>query len=416
MKQISTVRTKKAPAFVAFVKDSTSNDAARSVASNHGWSESCVHYGDIRQAIVYLSEQTAPKTLLVEVPSAEAAPELLDKLADVCTPNMRVIVAGNVDEFSFYSWLQSIGIEHYLLQPFDAKMLNDTIHNRAAKKDSDTQESENRTIAVIGARGGVGATTIATNLAHILAEHHGQHTAIVDTDPHFGSVANAFDIMPNHGLRDALEKPDRIDEMFLNRVMIEQGNLSILSAEESYSEMLSNSAAAAESLVSELAKQFAYTVIDLPCTLNSFTRSVLAQADHIVMVGELSLLSLRDMLRLRDYIKTMLATNGTTHTILNRCGIGGEHELTLKEFTKNLEDKIDYHVPFTRDAFLATSSGELLVETTKNPAVKETLKQLAAALGNLTDEVDDEVPEEIGLLASLMTKIRGDGHVWTQSY
>lgn len=407
MKKNPSIKSKKSPAFIAFVKDDSSNDAARSVASNHGWSESCVHYGDIRQAIVYLSEQTAPKILLIEIPSAEAAPELLDKLADVCTPNMRVIVAGSIDEFSFYSWLQSIGIEHYLLQPFDAKTLNETIHSNENGKSKGDEETENQTIAVIGGRGGVGSTTICTNLAHLLAEQFQQKTAIVDTDPHYGSVANAFDITPNHGLRDALDKPDRIDEMFLNRVMITHGdNLSILSAEESYSEMLSNSASAAEALINELSSHFDFTVIDLPCSLNSFTRSVLAQADHIIIVGELSILSLRDMLRLRDYLKTNLNSEQTITYITNRCGLGGEYELSLKEFSKNLGEKINYELPFTRDAFLATSSGETLFEVTKNTRVRDTLRKLAARFCPTDSDIEND-DEPVNWLEAIITKIKG---------
>ncbi|MDG1286366.1 MAG: AAA family ATPase [Rickettsiales bacterium] len=399
MQKEPVLRPKKTPQFVAFIKDPSSTDAAQSVASNHGWSESCVHYGDVRQAIVYLKEQVAPKTLLIEIPSAKDAPELLDRLADVCTPSMRIIIAGDIDEFSFYSWLKSIGIEHYLLQPFDAKKLDETISMRA-EGEEEQKDTEAKVIAVIGARGGVGTTTIATNLAYLLAETYHHKTAFLDIDPYFGTAATAYDITPNHGLRDALDKPDRIDNLFLERVMIQHtDNLSVLSAEESFTEMVSSSASAAEALIGGLAENFAYTVVDLPCSLTSLTRSVLAQADHIVIVGELSLLSLRDILRLRDYFKSGLSQSEPL-IVINRKGLAGEHELTIKEFEKNYGQTINTLLPFTREAFSATSSGEMLVDVSKNTKLVGAMHALAE---QFTDsEINDKPVHKVNLLDKLL--------------
>ncbi len=390
---------KKTP-FVAFVKEPSTRDAAKSVASNHGWSESCVHYGDVRQAIVYLKEQPAPHTLLIEIPSAEEAPELLDRLADVCTPDMKVIVTGGVDEFSFFSWLKSIGIEHYLLQPVDAKTLDATLSLKS--KQELAEPTDSKLIAVIGARGGVGATTVATNLAYILSHNHHLKTAFLDVDAYFGSAAFTFDITPNHGLRDALNKPDRIDGLFLERVMENvSDHLSILSAEESFEEMLSSSASAAEALVSELNENFAFTIVDLPNSLSSLTRSILAQADEIIIVAECSLLSLRDYLRLRDYIVKILAKN-KPKLVLNRIGLAAEHEVTRKDFAKNAETEPDIVLPFTRDAFMANTSGEMLVDCTKNQSIIDGYQNLTALF---TDSKPNDNPaKKRGLIGKLLGK------------
>lgn len=393
-------RLKKSPQFVAFVKEPSSNDAARSVASSHGWSESCVHYGDIRQAIVYLSEQAPPKRLLVEIPSAEAAPELLDRLADVCSPNMQVIVSGSINEFSFYSWLKSIGIEHYLLQPFDNKTLDNTLYAKA-KNGSVEREAESKVIAVIGARGGVGTTTVATNLAWILAEKFDYKTTLLDLDPYFGSAAMAFDIMPNHGLRDALDKPDRIDSEFLARVMVQHTDkLSVFSGEESFSELISCSSSAAEALIDELCEQFEYTVVDLPTHLSSLTRSVLAQADQIAIVTELSLLGLRDALRLQEFLKDANRGDSEPIIIANRKGLAGSHELSLQEFEKSLTRNVDIVLPFTRDAFLSTNSGELLYKNTKNTGVTEGFDKLAAHF--IENGAESKPPEKQSLLSKIL--------------
>ncbi len=399
------IKPRSALPFVAFMKESSSCDAARAVAASNGWSEGCVHYGDVRQAIVYLKEQPGPKALLVEIPSAAEAPELLDRLADVCKPDMHVIVAGAVNEFSFYSWLQSIGIDHYLLQPFTADMLQKTLRaNEAKKQDSSDSQDQSMLIACMGARGGVGATTVATNLAYILAKDHKQHTALLDMDPYFGTVDMAFNLQSGHGLRDALEKPDRIDDLFLDRVMVKHSpDLAILSAEEAFSETLASSASAAEALIQGVRQKYSHIIIDLPRTVSPLTRSILAQADRIVLVSELSLLSLRDLLRLRDYITGEL-NRPEPIVVANREGLAGKHDLKKSAFEKNYGRAIDIHLPCMMEAFSAAAAGEMLVETARNSAGMAALQQLAEKF--LPESQRKETEEAPDLIAKLLRRRR----------
>jgi pilus assembly protein CpaE len=388
--------------FIAFVKDESSAQAASAVASNHGWSESCVHYGDVRQAIVYLQEKPCPQTLLIEIPDAEQAPDLLDKLADYCTPGMQVIVAGKVNEFSFYNWLKSIGIEYYLLQPFEKSALEEVLTKPKQDKHSEADQATGEVIALIGARGGVGTTTVASNLAYLFAQSYDQNTALIDLDPYFGSAAMAFDIEPGHGLRDALEKPDRIDEMFLDRVMVKyQDQLSILAAEEAFRETLSNSADSAEALMKQLRAHYEKVVIDLPRAATPLTRSILAQADRVIVVCELSLLSLRDVLRFRDYLLQELQTTEPL-IVANREGLATKHELQKTSFEKHYGRSIDIHLPCMMEAFASTSEGNILVETTKNTDALDALHQLAREF--LSDEA---IPEAEDKPQNILTKLMG---------
>lgn len=406
MTQTPALKPRNTPPFVAFMKEGASSDAARAVAASNGWSEGCVHYGDVRQAVVYLKEQPSPKILLVEIPSSQEAPELLDRLADVCSQNMRVIVAGSINEFSFYSWLKDIGIEHYLLQPFTAEMLRKLIQLPDPKAVAAGESQNNCTlIACMGARGGVGTTTVTANLAHILAKEYKQQTALLDMDAYFGTVAMAFNLQPSHGLRDALDKPDRIDGLFLDRVMLNQSpHLAILSAEEALRDTLASSASAAESLIAELRQKYSYVLIDLPRMLTPLTRSILAQADKTILVSDLSLLSLRDLLRLRDYIVEDLHRPDPV-VVVNREGIAGKHELKRDAFSKHYGRAIEHYLPFMTEAFAATSAGEMLIDVArKNPAVLEALRKLAETFSK-GGEIPE--PEKQSKIKALAGKLRG---------
>ena len=112
------------PNFFAFANDEADRKVIGDFASSHGWSESCVMQGNIVTAAQYFKTHPSPALLLVEIPSAEEAPKLLDELANVCDPGTKVIIIGMVNEYSFYCWLTDIGVFSYLLRPLTREMLD----------------------------------------------------------------------------------------------------------------------------------------------------------------------------------------------------------------------------------------------------------------------------------------------------
>ena len=101
------------------------------------------------------------------------------------------------------------------------------------------------------------------------------------------SVALSLDLEPSRGFREALEKPDRIDSLFVERVMTKpQKNLSVLSSEETLQEQLHISDHAADVLLKELQEKFDVIIIDVPRYLNPFSQKCLAKADHVLLLGD----------------------------------------------------------------------------------------------------------------------------------
>ena len=308
---------------LAFV-NAESGEAVCAACSELGFKQAVTEVGDVASATAYLRENASPEILLIEVADAESAPAALDALADVVNPHSKVIVCGAVDSYRFYHWLLDLGIHEYLLQPFTSVQLKQAIVKGAAKK-AETAATDTpgikKLVALVGARGGVGTSLIATNLAAIFAREHRLSTALIDLDPYFGSIALGLDLEPARGLRDALEKPDRIDSLFLERVMVKPfAPLSILSAEEPLSEPLNAQANAGEMLFAALREKFGIVVVDLPRQMNPIARYVLAQADHVILVAEPQLTSLRDALRLKDLLVEKLR-RPAPHLLLNRVGL-----------------------------------------------------------------------------------------------
>ncbi|MEO5612148.1 MAG: pilus assembly protein CpaE, partial [Sphingomicrobium sp.] len=210
---------------------------------------------------------------------------------------------------------------------------------------------------VIGVRGGVGASTIATSLAWLLGERAHRSTALLDLDIHFGTGALALDLEPGRGLTDAIENPSRIDGLFIERAMVRANErLSVLSAEAPIHQPLVTDGTAFFQLQEEMRNAFESTVIDLP-------RHMLIQYPHMVhdahvavVVSELTLAATRDTIRILAWLKSN-APQTKVIVVANGVPSGGALEISRKDFEQSIERPVD--IVFPSDGKLAAQSAKL---------------------------------------------------------
>jgi pilus assembly protein CpaE len=211
--------------------------------------------------------------------------------------------------------------------------------------------------AVIGVRGGVGASTIATSLAWLLGDRARRTTALLDLDVHFGTGALALDLEPGRGLTDAIENPSRIDGLFIERAMVRANErLSVLSAEAPINQPLVTDGTAFFQLQEEMRNAFESTVLDLP-------RHMLIQYPHLVhdahvavVVAELTLAGTRDTIRILAWLKSN-APQTKVIVVANGVPSGGALEISRKDFEQSIERNVDVVFPF--DAKVAAQAAKL---------------------------------------------------------
>ena len=387
--------------FLAFVTETKSHPAIQAVIKEHGWDESTLHRGGIDEAIAFLKLNKSPEFLIVEVASSDEATDALDKLADVCAPHTKVVVTSHVDEFRFYSWLKDIGIYEYLLHPITEDALNQIL----SWQESQAERAEaagvvaSKTIAFIGTRGGVGSTTLLSNVAHVLSEERAVKTAIFDMDMHFGSVAMTYDVDGGTGLGELFANPERIDALFLDRVMMKYAdNLNILSSESPMVYEANGSVSKAlPAIMRELNNAHDITLIDVPRTMTKATRHILQEADEIVVVTDLSPLGLRDAIRLRDMVVDEMKRPEPT-VVASRTGMAPKHEVKPSEFSKYYGHEVAATIPYTEDAYAASATGEMLYAMTKDATFQAQINQL---VDQFTDaEMLEDAPQ--GILSKLL--------------
>ncbi len=303
----------------------------RPVAIEMGWQPEKVHKGGLRNAVQTLAVSASPHILFVDMSESGDPLNDINALAEVCEPGTVVIASGQVNDVRLYRDLVASGIQDYLLKPFSADQAREAFaHAQLALSgprvpDHDADRPHLMT-AVIGVRGGVGASTIATSLAWLLGDAEGRSTALLDLDVHFGTGALAFDLEPGRGLTDAIENPSRIDGLFIERAMVKATDkLSVLSAEAPLNQPLITDGSAFYQLQEELKAAFEATVLDLPRHMLIQHPHLLHDVQSVVLVVELTLASARDTIRLLSWLKANVP--GATITLLaNRVVAGGRRD------------------------------------------------------------------------------------------
>ncbi|MCH5377940.1 MAG: pilus assembly protein CpaE, partial [Planctomycetes bacterium] len=223
--------------FAAFICDESALDVLRPVVVEMGWQPEKCNKGGLRNAVQSLSISASPAILMVDLSESGDPLNDINSLAEVCEPGTVVIAVGQVNDVRLYRDLLASGIHDYLLKPLSASQLRDSLTQAqavfASPKQSDHDgEAQHISTAVVGTRGGVGASTMATSLAWLFATEHQRSTALLDLDVHFGTGALCLDLEPGRGLTDAIDNPSRIDGLFIERAMIRANDrLAIMSAE-----------------------------------------------------------------------------------------------------------------------------------------------------------------------------------------
>lgn len=381
--------------FIAFVCDETTAEAIRPIAIEQGWNPDKVLKGGLRNAVQTLSVSASPNILFVDLSESGDPLNDINALAEVCEPGTVVIASGQVNDVRLYRDLIASGIQDYLLKPLNPDVMRESfVHAQAmlnAPKHVDAaSDRPHCAVAVIGTRGGVGASTVATSLAWLMSEKGDRTTALLDLDVHFGTGALALDLEPGRGLTDAIENPSRIDGLFIERAMVRASDkLAVLSAEAPINSPVMTDGAAFFQLQEEMRSAFECTVVDLPRSMLVNYPHLISDVQVAVLVTELTLAAARDSIRIISWFKSN-APHTQLILVANRVQPAGQIEISRKDFEGSVERRIDYLIPLeTKVAVQAAKLGKPLAEAGKGVKSLAPLADIANRALAITDAGDE---------------------------
>lgn len=368
--------------FMAWLDDSDSLEAAREAALLVNLREAVLHQGGIIAALEFLESSPAPQFLLVDVDRCGDVMEAMNRLADACEPGTRVIAIGSVNDVQIYRQLLDLGVTEYLVKPASAEAIARALHRTRAAEPAhhEKQAKSCTTLAVIGTRGGCGATSVAVSVAWAFAEQHKVQTMLLDLDLQLGSAAMSLDLEPSRGLREILSNPDRIDSLLVRSAVTRAGDrLGLLSAEEPLDAPLDLHGEALKSLLKSVEEDHDVVVMDVSRRLDALAKAALEVSDTVCVVTDLSLPGMRDTKRLLKLLAER-RPQGRIVLAANRVdGVAGE--IPLDEFERAVQAKMDFVLPFDAKAAAdAADQGKSLAAMAEPGRLSAELARLAGSL------------------------------------
>jgi pilus assembly protein CpaE len=339
-----------------------------------------VQMGGAPAAVEAYRAAPTPNVILIEADKDRAAIlGHLDALAEFCDAGTKVVVVGHVNDVLLYRDLMRRGISEYLIAPVTALDLVRTISELFTAPGA---KPVGRSIAVIGAKGGVGSSTVAHNVAWAIARGHGAPTAIADLDIAFGTAGLNFNQDPPQGIAEAVFAPDRLDDNLVDRLLSKcSDNLSLLAAPAVLDRTTDLTEVALDGLLDILRRMVPNVVLDVPHLWTAWVRRTLIGADEIVIVATPDLASLRNAKSLFELLRQNRPNDRAPKIVLNQTGVPKRPEIAPAEFGKALGAEPAAVLPFDAQLFgTAANNGQMIAEVQPSGKIAETFVDLAGAI------------------------------------
>lgn len=378
--------------WLCFIKDSKTKELINNISGNNTIQ---LIDGGVDHAINYLQQNQPIDKIILEIDDSKTIIAKLVILSELCVENTRLICIGKDNDVELYRQLIKLSVEDYYTMPIDNNVLTSIINNSSIQGNSDNINHYN--LAIVGTRGGLGASTIASNMGWILANDIKASTCLIDTDMFCGTQALMFNQQSNQGLSQALNNAERLDMVFLNRLAISlHKNLDLLCAEHELEAELPLSTGNINNLLNILKQNFKYSILDINYH-SPWLSTYIASTTHVYLALELSISSIRETKRIMELIKIKSPFAKIILLCLRNNSLKSS-EITPAQFEESLDVNIDYYIPSHKiDAMASNNLGKILAVYKPNNLIISKLKSV----------ISETLPENFSkeTSSSLLSKI-----------
>jgi pilus assembly protein CpaE len=339
-----------------------------------------VHPGGIAAGIDLYRRTASPNLVLVESRAAIADLHAqFDALAEVCQTSTSVIVIGYANDVAVYRELLARGVSEYIVAPVDPI----TIVGAISRIYQGTAKSKlGRSVAFVGAKGGVGSSTVANNVASMIARMHSGDVILAELDLPFGSASLDFSLNPAQGIAQALQDPARLDDVLLERLLSKcEDHLSVLTAPATLVQSYDLEESALVRLIELAQTSVSFVVLDVPHIWTSWAKKTLLMADDVVITAMPDLANLRNAKNLVDLLKQGRPNDAPPKLVLNQVGMPKRSEIKPAKFAAALEIESIACIPFEPSPLsTAANQGRMVADVSASSAAAKSFAKIAQAI------------------------------------
>src|ERR1700683_310405 len=363
-----------------------------------------IQMGGLVAAIEAYQSSPTPNVIILESENRDTdILNGLDQLAPVCDAATRVVIIGRMNDVGLYRELVRRGVSDYLIAPVNTLQVVRAVCGLFSAPDA---KPVGRIIAVVGAKGGVGPSTIAHNIGFSIARDLMLDAVVTDLDLAFGTAGLDFNQDPPQGIAEAVFSPDRIDNAFIDRLLSKcTDHLSLLAAPATLDRVYDFSADAFDAIFDSLRATVPCVVVDVPHQWTGWTKQTLVSADDILIVAAPDLANLRNTKNLYDFLKAARPNDQRPLYCLNQVGVPKRPEIKAADFAKALEDEPIATIPFEPQLFgAAANNGQMIAEISANHRTAATFRSMAQKLAGRAEAPKQRSSFLSPLLEKLMKK------------
>jgi pilus assembly protein CpaE len=365
-----------------------------------------VHMGGIAAAIAHYLDSPTPNLIVID--SAHKGTQLLselDRLAESCDPGTKVVVIGRHNDVMLYRELLKRGVAEYLVAPIDSMVMMESISNIYNNPETDPV---GHVYAFVGAKGGVGSSTVCHNVAWTISELLKSNVTIADMDLAFGTTGLDFNQDPIQGIVEALSAPERLDDQLLDRLLTKcSERLSIFAAPVVLDRDFDFSADACETVIDVARQNVPFVAIDLPHGWSAWTKRLLLQADEIIITAVPDLANLRNAKNIIDLLRTSRKNDLHPHLVLNMANVPKRQEISVKEFEQALDSKVLAVIDCDNEGFSqAANNGQMLEELNPKAKAVEKFHEVATKLTRRKETKAEKQRSALAAIAPILEKLK----------
>jgi len=363
-----------------------------------------VHMGGIPAAVELYQGAPTPNLIIAE---SRAEPRQLmaslGELAEFCDPSTKVVVIGHYNDVALYRDLIKAGISEYIVAPVSLADIVGVIANIFVDPEADPI---GRSIAFIGAKGGVGSSTIAHNVAWTMSTLFNSEVVVADLDLAFGTANINFDQDPAQGMAEAVFSPERMDEVYLDRLLAQCAErLSLLAAPSTLDRVYDFEADAFSQIIETAQRSTPLLVLDVPHVWTAWSKQTLVQADEIVITATPELANLRNTKNLVDMLKKLRPNDAPPKLVINQAGVPKRTEIAISDFSDPLGITPMSVIPFDPQLFgNAANNGRMLGEMDAKHPTSLAINDIAHVLTGRSEVKAKPKPGISGILGKLNIK------------
>jgi pilus assembly protein CpaE len=388
----------------AFCETAETAAAVQSAAKDRRLSKAhlTAKMGGIATAIEVYGSMPTPNVIILESRPGNDILIQLDDLSGVCDPGTRVVVIGSEEDDAPYRELVRRGVNDYIVGPVDTL---DVVRSICSLFSASQAAVTGRVIAIVGAKGGVGASTVAHNVAWMIARDLALDSVVIDLDLAFGTASLDYNQDPLQGIANAVFQPDRPDTALVERLLAKcSDRLSLLAAPATLDRVYDFGAEAFDAIIDTLRMTTPCIVLDIPHQWSGWTKRALVGADDILIVAEPDLPNLRNAKNMLNILKAQRPNDRPPLYCLNQVGMPKRPEIEAGEFAKAIESRPIAAIPFDSRMFgTASNNGQMIAEISASHRTTLLFQEIAE---QLTGRGEFKKPRG-SFLSPIMRKLRG---------